>query len=65
PANRARKDQEYESLESEIDILRKRHDRVSNHRDQLKITLEDLESQLADLKRINRNLDGRSKEVDS
>ncbi|CAG8822738.1 675_t:CDS:2, partial [Racocetra persica] len=29
------------------------------------MTLEDLESQLADLKRINRDLDGRSKEVDS
>ncbi|CAG8512132.1 19969_t:CDS:10, partial [Gigaspora rosea] len=56
---------EHESLENEIDILRKRHDRVSNHRNQLKMTLEDLESQLADLKRINRDLDERNKNVDS
>ncbi|CAG8675639.1 30273_t:CDS:10, partial [Gigaspora margarita] len=56
---------EHESFENEIDILRKRQDRVSNHRNQLKMTLEDLESQLADLKRINRDLDERNKNVDS
>ncbi|CAG8433989.1 492_t:CDS:10 [Scutellospora calospora] len=55
---------DHEGFENEIDILRKRNDHVSNHRDQLKLTLEDLESQLTDLKRINRDLDERNKNVD-
>ncbi|CAG8692876.1 10288_t:CDS:10, partial [Acaulospora morrowiae] len=55
---------EYEDLEREVEALQKRKNHVIAHRDQLKLTSEELENQLSDLKKINHELDDKNKDID-
>ncbi|CAG8551151.1 1206_t:CDS:10 [Acaulospora colombiana] len=55
---------EHENVEKEIMTLQKRQSHVIAHRDQLRLTLKDLEEQLANLKRISHELDDKNKDVD-
>ncbi|CAG8438813.1 8337_t:CDS:10 [Funneliformis caledonium] len=64
PSILMKQQKELEDIENEINSGRQTRDHLLRHHDILKCNLENIEGQLADLKRISRDLDEKNEEID-